>query len=121
MIPSISPRSAACGVHAPEIRLRYISWLGYTCLPLRSTHKHGAVVCNILADHIREFKQTFVPFIGNVIKYFVSCLVHAFLVGMCCGKVKNGQGLQNELPVERENAGLRNELENAGLRNAERA
>ena len=33
------------------------------------------------------------------------------LVGMCRGKVKNGQGLQNELPVERENVGLRNELE----------
>ena len=43
------------------------------------------------------------------------------LVGMCRGKVKNGPGLRNELPVERENAGLRNELpverENAGLRN----
>ena len=36
---------------------------------------------------------------------------------MCRGKVKNGQGLRNELPVERENVGLRNELENAGLRN----
>ena len=33
------------------------------------------------------------------------------LVGMCRGKVKNGPGLRNELPVERENAGLRNELE----------
>ena len=33
------------------------------------------------------------------------------LVGMCRGKVKNWQGLQNELPVERENGGLRNELE----------
>ena len=33
------------------------------------------------------------------------------LVGMCRGKVKNGQGLRNELPVERENVGLRNELE----------
>ena len=32
-------------------------------------------------------------------------------VGMCRGKVKNGQGLRNELPVERENAGLQNELE----------
>ena len=30
---------------------------------------------------------------------------------MCRGKVKNGQGLRNELPVERENVGLRNELE----------
>ena len=30
---------------------------------------------------------------------------------MCRGKVKNGPGLRNELPVERENAGLRNELE----------
>ena len=44
------------------------------------------------------------------------------LVGMCRGKVKNGQGLWNELPVERENAGSgtslsRFELENAGLRN----
>ena len=41
---------------------------------------------------------------------------------MCRGKVKNGPGLRNELPVERENAGLPNELEpfeleNAGLRN----
>ena len=27
------------------------------------------------------------------------------LVGMCRGKVKNGQGLRNELPVERENVG----------------
>ena len=34
-----------------------------------------------------------------------------FGYGMCCGKVKNGQGLRNELPVERENAGLRNEFE----------
>ena len=33
------------------------------------------------------------------------------LVGMCRGKVKNGPGLRNELQVERENAGLRNELE----------
>ena len=33
------------------------------------------------------------------------------LVGMCRGKVKNWQGLRNELPVERENGGLRNELE----------
>ena len=33
------------------------------------------------------------------------------LVGMCRGKVKNGPGLRNELTVERENAGLRNELE----------
>ena len=33
------------------------------------------------------------------------------LVGMCRGKVKNGQGLRNGLPVERENMGLRNELE----------
>ena len=32
-------------------------------------------------------------------------------VGMCRGKVKNGPGLRNELPVERENVGLRNELE----------
>ena len=39
------------------------------------------------------------------------------LVGMCRVKVENGQGLRNELPVERENAGLRNELENVGLRN----
>ena len=31
-------------------------------------------------------------------------------VGMC-RKVKNGPGLRNELPVERENAGLRNELD----------
>ena len=29
------------------------------------------------------------------------------LVGMCRGKVKNGPGLRNELPVERKNAGLR--------------
>ena len=27
------------------------------------------------------------------------------------GKVKNGPGLRNELPVARENAGLRNELD----------
>ena len=33
------------------------------------------------------------------------------LVGMSRGKVKNGQGLRNELPVERKNAGLRNELD----------
>ena len=33
------------------------------------------------------------------------------LIGMCRGKVKNWQGLRNELPVERENGGLRNELE----------
>ena len=33
------------------------------------------------------------------------------LVGLCRGKVKNGQGLRDELPVERENVGLRNELE----------
>ena len=33
------------------------------------------------------------------------------LVGMCHGKVKKWQGLRNELPVERENGGLRNELE----------
>ena len=33
------------------------------------------------------------------------------LVGMCRGNVKNGPGLRNELPVERENAGLRNELD----------
>ena len=33
------------------------------------------------------------------------------LVGVCRGKVKNGPGLRNELPVERENAGLRNELD----------
>ena len=33
------------------------------------------------------------------------------LVGMCRGKVKNWQGLRNELPVERENGGLRNEFE----------
>ena len=33
------------------------------------------------------------------------------LVCMCRGKVKNWQGLRNELPVERENGGLRNELE----------
>ena len=33
------------------------------------------------------------------------------LVGMGRGKVKNGQGLRNELPVERENVGLRNERE----------
>ena len=33
------------------------------------------------------------------------------LVGMCRGKVKIGKGLRNELPVERENVGLRNELE----------
>ena len=33
------------------------------------------------------------------------------LVGMCRGKVKKWQGLRNELPVERENGGLRNELE----------
>ena len=26
------------------------------------------------------------------------------LLGMCRGKVKNGPGLRNELPVERENA-----------------
>ena len=32
------------------------------------------------------------------------------LVGNCRGKVKNGPGLRNELSVERENAGLRNEL-----------
>ena len=30
---------------------------------------------------------------------------------MCRGRVKNGPGLRNELPVERENAGLRNELD----------
>ena len=44
------------------------------------------------------------------------------LVGMCRGKVKTWQGLRNELPVERENGDLRNELEpfeleNWGLRN----
>ena len=33
------------------------------------------------------------------------------LVGMCRGKVKNWQGLRNELLVEHENVGLRNELE----------
>ena len=33
------------------------------------------------------------------------------LVGMCLGKVNKWQGLRNELPVERENGGLRNELE----------
>ena len=33
------------------------------------------------------------------------------LVGICRGKVKNGQGLRNGLSVERENVGLRNELE----------
>ena len=33
------------------------------------------------------------------------------LVGMCHGKVKKWQGLRNELPVESENGGLRNELE----------
>ena len=33
------------------------------------------------------------------------------LVGMCHGKVKKWQGLRNELPVDRENGGLRNELE----------
>ena len=33
------------------------------------------------------------------------------LVGMCRGKVKCWQGLRNELSVERENVGLRNELE----------
>ena len=33
------------------------------------------------------------------------------LVGMCRGKVKTWQGLRNELPVERKNWGLRNELE----------
>ena len=33
------------------------------------------------------------------------------LVGMCRGKVNNWQGLRNELPVERENGGLLNELE----------
>ena len=33
------------------------------------------------------------------------------LVGMCRGKVENGPGLRNELPVEREIAGLRNKLE----------
>ena len=43
------------------------------------------------------------------------------LVGMCRGKVKNGQGLRNGLPVERENVGSGTslscfELENAGLR-----
>ena len=32
-------------------------------------------------------------------------------VGMCHGKVKKWQGLRNELPVEHENGGLRNELE----------
>ena len=30
---------------------------------------------------------------------------------MCRGKVKNGQGLRNELPIERKYVGLRNELE----------
>ena len=30
---------------------------------------------------------------------------------MCRGKVNNWQGLRNELPVEREDGGLRNELE----------
>ena len=30
---------------------------------------------------------------------------------MCRSKVKKWQGLRNELPVERENVGLRNELE----------
>ena len=30
---------------------------------------------------------------------------------MCRGKVKNGPGLRNELLVERENAGFRNELD----------
>ena len=33
------------------------------------------------------------------------------LVGICHGKVKKWQGLRNELPGERENRGLRNELE----------
>ena len=33
------------------------------------------------------------------------------LVGMYRCKVKNWQGLRNELPIEHENAGLRNELE----------
>ena len=38
-------------------------------------------------------------------------LTPVLLVGMCHGKVKNGQGLRNELPVERENVRLWNELE----------
>ena len=33
------------------------------------------------------------------------------LVGMCRDKMKNGQGLRNGPPVERENVGLRNELD----------
>ena len=33
------------------------------------------------------------------------------LVGMCHGKVNKWQGPRNELPIERENGGLRNELE----------
>ena len=43
------------------------------------------------------------------------CGAPEILVGMCRGKVKNGQGqgqgLRNELPLERENVGLQNELE----------
>ena len=47
----------------------------------------------------------------SVLCPWVGVLTPNFGRYMCRGKVKNWQGLRNELPVERENGGLRNELE----------
>ena len=59
---------------------------------------------NISTQSIKYLQHNFHPWGGGGYSPQI-------LVGMCRGKVKTGQGLPNELPVERENEGFRNELE----------